>query len=189
MGRGVAGLPLFCGPADRDIFLETVGETVERQGWICLGYVVLTTHYHLLLRTPEPDLAHGMQRLNGHYAQGFNRRHGGRGHVFESRYLSLLVQSDAHLLWLFRYLAWNPVEAGLCEDPKDWDWSSYRCLLGLQRPPRFLAVDAALAYFGHDRARARTRLRAFVEQEPPAERPAASATNRPPRPAEPARAA
>ena len=191
MARGVAGLPLFRTDKDRDVFLATAEETILRHGWICLGYAVLGTHYHLLVRTPEADdLGRGMKRLNGHYAQGFNRRHRGRGHVLESRYASVLVERDAHLRWLFRYLAWNPVEAGLCDDPKDWPWSSYPRLLGDRRPdkrpPRFLAVDAALGLFGPDRATARIRLRGFVEGATPAE---LRRTSRPRLPGEPARAA
>ena len=188
MSRGVAGLPLFCDDDDRDIFLATAEETILRHGWICLGYVVLGTHYHLLVRTPDPDLAEGMKRLNGNYAQGFNRRHGRRGHVLESRYASVLVETDGHLRWLFRYLAWNPVNAGLCADPKDWPWSSYPRLLGRRtaRAARFLAVDAALGLFGPDRATARARLRDFVEGPLPA---ALRRTRPPPLPGEPARAA
>ncbi len=191
MARGVAGLPLFRTDGDRDLFLTTVEDTVLRHEWICLAYVVLGTHYHLLVRTPEPDdLASGMKRLNGNYAQSFNRRHRGRGHVFESRYASVLVGSDGHLRWLFRYLAWNPVNAGLCDDPKDWPWSSYPRLLGLPhaRPPRFLAVDAVLGLFGRTRTHARARLRDFVEGA--AASAALSRTaSRPPLPGEPARAA
>jgi len=185
MSRGVAGLPLFHSAEDRDVFLAIAEETILRHEWICLAYVVLGTHYHLLVRTPEPDLAVGMKRLNGNYAQRFNRRHGRRGHVLESRYASVLVELDSHLRWLFRYLGWNPVNAGLCDDPKDWPWSSYPRLLGLPhpRPPRFLAVDAALGLFGPDRATARARLRAFVEGAP------AVAMPPPPLPGEPARAA
>jgi REP element-mobilizing transposase RayT len=189
MSRGVAGLPLFRTAEDRDIFLAIAEETIRRHEWVCLAYVVLGTHYHLLVRTPEPDLAAGMKRLNGHYARGFNRRHGGRGHVLESRYVSVLVETDAHLRWLFRYFAWNPVSAGLCDDPKDWPWSSYPRLLGLglgsASPPRFLAVDAALSLFGPDRSTARARLRAFVEDAPEPAVP----TTEPPPPGEPAQAA
>lgn len=192
MARGVAGLPLFRTDGDRDLFLATVEDTVLRHEWICLAYVVLGTHYHLLVRTPEPDdLAPGMKRLNGNYAQSFNRRHRGRGHVFESRYASVLVESDGHLRWLFRYLAWNPVNAGLCDDPKDWPWSSYPRLLGLRhaRPPRFLAVDAALGLFGRTPAHARARLRDFVEGAAAGPAALSRTASRPPLPGEPARAA
>ncbi len=123
----------------------------------------MTNHYHLLIRTPEPDLARGMHRVNGHYAQGFNRRHRATGHLFESRYHSVLVERDSHLLELCRYFANNPVRAGLCSHPADWRWSSYRAVIGLAIAPPFLAVEWLLAYFGRDRIRARERLREFVE--------------------------
>ncbi len=131
----------------------------------------MTTHYHLLVRTPNPDLAAGMQRLNGHYAMGFNRRHSGRGHVFERRYASVPVTRESHLVELSRYLALNPVRAGLCDRPASWLWSSYRFFLGVDRPPRYLAVDWLLLQFGANRDRARERFRDFVEGSPPAVQP------------------
>jgi putative transposase len=47
-----------------------------------------------------------------------------------------------------RYVARNPVRAGLCAEPRNWRWSSYRALIGLERPPIFLDVRGALAAFG-----------------------------------------
>jgi putative transposase len=104
-----------------------------------------------------------MQRLNGLYAQGFNRRHGATGHVFESRYGARLVERDAHARELARYLALNPVRAGASARPEDWRWSSYRAVLGVAPAPPFLAAGWLLEYFGMTRERARERLRAFVE--------------------------
>ena len=161
--RGVARQPIFCDDTDRLAFLMKVAEVVQRLGWACHAYCLMTTHYHLLVRPPRGDLAVGMQRLNGHYAQGFNRRHGFAGHVFESRYHSALIERDAHLLELSRYFALNPVRARLCRRPVDWRWGSYRAALGVDEPRSFLTVEWLLAYFGTDRARARDRLRAFVE--------------------------
>ncbi len=161
--RGVARQPIFRNDADRLAFVLTLDEVVRRLDWACHAYCLMTTHYHLLVRSPQGDLAAGMQRLNGHYAQGFNRRHGFRGHVFESRYHSVLIERDAHLLELSRYFALNPVRARLCARPVDWRWGSYRAALGVDDPPRFLAVGWLLSHFGTDRDRARDRLRAFVE--------------------------
>jgi hypothetical protein len=123
----------------------------------------MTTHYHLVIRTPNVDLAAGMQRLNGNFAQGFNRRHGETGHVFERRYHALLIEHDGHLLELYRYIALNPVRAGLCSRPEAWTWSSHSAVVGLAAPPDFLSTEWALLYFGSDRIRARERLRAFVD--------------------------
>jgi hypothetical protein len=103
-----------------------------------------------------------MHRLNGHYAQGFNRRHAGVGHVFESRYWSVLVERDAHLLELSRYLPRNPVRAGICNVPEAWPWSSCGATLGVAPRPPFLTVEWLLAHFGSDVDQARKRFREFV---------------------------
>lgn len=164
MARGVAYLPIYRDSFDRRVFLTMVDDVVMRHGWLCFAYCLMTTHYHLLVRTPNGDVARGMQRLNGNYARSFNRRHGGRGHAFESRYGSVLVETEAHLLGVVRYLALNPVLAGIVADPAAWPWSSYRFLLGHGRPPRFLAARWILELFAPDRERARERLARFVAE-------------------------
>jgi putative transposase len=161
--RGVRKQALFRDSDDRVRFLRLLEMVVRRHDWSCLAYCLMTTHYHVLLRTPTADLAVGMQRLNGHFAQAFNRKYGERGHVFEERYHSVLVERDAHLIELYRYMALNPVRAGLCTRPESWRWSSYPFAVGLAGRPEFLAIDWALAYFGNTPGRARKGLRAFVE--------------------------
>jgi putative transposase len=163
MARGVARQPIFRDTADRNAFVATLGEVVRCHDWTCHAYCLMTTHYHVLVRTPNPDLARGMQRLNGHYASGFNYRHGREGHLFHRRYHSVLVEKEGHLLELVRYFALNPVRAGMASKPAAWRWSSYPAVLGHAPSPRFLARDWLLACFGSDRRRAVGRLRAFVE--------------------------
>ena len=163
--RGVAYLPIFRDASDRRVFLALFEDVVMRLGWLCLAYCLMTTHYHLLVRTPKPNLSLGMHRLNSGYARTFNRRHGGRGHAFERRYGSVVVETDAHLLGVVRYLALNPVEAGIVEDPAAWPWSSYRFLVGRAPAPRFLSDQWVLELFARDPRDARRRLAAFVCDE------------------------
>jgi putative transposase len=140
-----------------------LGETVTRYGWICHSYCVLGNHFHVSVATPEPNLAKGMRLLNGSYAQRFNRRYDRVGHVFQGRYGAELVTRDEHLLAVSRYVALNPVRAGLCLRPELWPWSSYRATIGLEEPPPWLAVDAVLAPFAGGPMPAADRYRAFVE--------------------------
>lgn len=123
----------------------------------------MPTHYHLLLGVAANSLQAGMHRLNGQYAQNFNRRHGRSGHLHGDRYHAEAVLTDGHMLYAFRYIARNPVEAGLCEGPADWLWSSYRGTAGLDG--RFAFVDDAGTrdYFGGDSEVALRLLRNFVE--------------------------
>jgi REP-associated tyrosine transposase len=161
--RGVARQAIFRDDKDRRQFLKLLEDVVARHEWVCHAYVLMTTHYHLVVRTPSADLARGMQRLNACYAQHFNRRHGETGHRFERRYHSVLVESDAHALELFRYLALNPVRASACRDAKAWPWSSYSSIVRREKAPTCLAEEWLLAYFGTNRGRAIERLQSFVE--------------------------
>jgi REP-associated tyrosine transposase len=165
--RGVARQAIFRDDKDRLQFLKLLDDIVARFEWSCHAFVLMTTHYHLLVRTPNPDLARGMQRLNACYAQHFNRRHGETGHRFERRYQSVLVESDAHALELIRYLALNPVRAGACRDAAAWPWSSYAAIVRGQRRPYCIAEEWLLTYFGRNRARALERLQSFVEDMSP----------------------
>ncbi|MBA3717997.1 MAG: transposase [Actinobacteria bacterium] len=147
---------------DRVRLLTIVRDVVLRRKWICLAYCLMTNHYHLLVITPNPDLATGMHALNSGVARTFNKRHGYTGHLLERRYSSELILTDAHLLDTVRYIALNPVRAGLCEFPDQWPWSSYRASIGLAPAPDFLAVDELLALFSHRPETAQRALEAFV---------------------------
>lgn len=164
--RGVAGNPLFRDDADRARFLSLFARAVADHDWACHAYCLMTTHYHVLLYTPDANLARGMKWLNGAYGQRFNRRHALRGHVFESRYYSVLIERESHLLELARYISLNPVRAGMCSTPDSWQWSSYPAWIGAARCPPFLTAGWLLAHFGSDQKRARSRLREFVLDAP-----------------------
>ena len=102
-------------------------------------------HLHLLVETPEANLAKGMHRLHGGYARWFNERYGMKGALFESRYGCVAMENDAQLWMATRYIARNPVEAGLCARAETYEWSSYAAVIQ-QTAPRWLATSRLLAY-------------------------------------------
>jgi REP element-mobilizing transposase RayT len=71
----------------------------------------MDNHYHLLIETNSPIPSKGMKYLNGTYTHYFNRQHQRAGHVFQGRFKAILVQKNAYLLELARYIALNPVRA------------------------------------------------------------------------------
>ena len=119
-------------------------------------------HFHLIVHTPEPNLSRGMQHLCGVYAKWFNWKYARRGHLFGRRFGSAHVVTDPHLLEAHRYVALNPVRAGLCRTPESWRWGSFRALSGLERPPDFLDVQGVLALFATRPAKAQLKFRTFV---------------------------
>ena len=132
---------------DREVFLEVLAQVRERFNWIVHAYCLMGNHYHLLAETPDGNLSAGMRQLNGVYTQRFNRLHARVGHVYQGRYKGILVEKEAHLLELARYVVLNPVRAGMVRSVKDWPWSSYRATTGLSESPQWLTTDWILSAF------------------------------------------
>jgi putative transposase len=124
--RGVARQPIFLDDDERRLFLRLLGAVANQHDWRCHVFCLMTNHYHVVVETGLASLAAGMRRLNGAYAQGFNRRHRRSGHLFGSRYASWVVETDEHLLATCEYVLQNPVRAGLCRTPEDWPWAARR---------------------------------------------------------------
>jgi putative transposase len=159
--RGNGQQEIFVDDDDRRLYLRLLGKVVVKQRWLCLAYCLMDNHVHLLIETPEANLAAGMQRLHGFYAQTFNERHGWSGHVFQGRYGSVLMKTDAQLWTVARYIARNPVEAGLCAEPEDWAWSSHAATVRGSSPP-WLDGTRLLGYFGATGGKPREQYAAFV---------------------------
>jgi REP-associated tyrosine transposase len=159
--RGVRKLPIVHDDQDREVFLTHLGEVVRIFGWELTAFCLMTSHYHLVLRTPEPNIAAGMHRLNLVYARAFNRTHGFEGHLFDARYWSGVLETEGYLLEASRYVVLNPVRAGLCAYPHEWHWSSYGQTVGLSPPAPYLSLDW-LDMFDVDRSRAQAVYRSFV---------------------------
>jgi REP element-mobilizing transposase RayT len=160
--RGNRRQEIFLDSDDYGRFLVLLDELTRRRGWLGYGYCLLSNHFHLVVETPEPDISAGMQWLNGRFAQSFNHRHALDGHLFQGRFHTVLVEGDWHLLEVSRYVALNPVKAGLCRHPRHWRWSSYSAIVGREPPRSFLAPRRVLSLFGSTVREARGRFEAFV---------------------------
>ncbi len=166
--RGVDGTALFLDDRDDERLLFGLSLAVKRFHWLLHAYCLMTNHFHLLLSTPAPNLARGMQLLNSGYAASFNRRYGRRGHLFERRYFSTHIETDRHLLEAARYVVLNPVRAGLANTPEEGRWTSYHATAGLVPAASFLQPGWLLGQFSAVRRRAHQRYRTFVADGAPA---------------------
>jgi REP element-mobilizing transposase RayT len=156
---------LYVDASDRQLWMSLLSLTCAQHDWQIHAWCQMTTHYHLLLTTPAGDLAAGMHRLNSRYAHCWNERHREKGHLFRARYGAKIVDSEEYLHEAYRYIAMNPVKAGICRRPEDWRWSSFAYLFGgvmldLPSDERWL-----LSHFGTGAA-ARATLREIVYGEP-----------------------
>ena len=160
--RGSNRRAIFRFDSDQADFLECLGRVVARHELECLAYCLMPNHYHLVLRTPDGRVSDAMKALNGRYSLRFNKRHGFDAHLFKNRFGAVAQETESQFLWTLRYVAWNPVIAGLCAVPAEWQWSSYAASIGEVAPPRFLARRRLLSYFGNVPEVAMTRYRDLV---------------------------
>jgi putative transposase len=120
---GAGGIHIFRADLDRLEFLHALGIVVDRCGWRLLVYCLMGTHYHLVVDAKADRLSAAMRWLNSVHAQGFNKRHERRGHLFGARYDVRAIRDETHLRAATRYILDNPVRAGLCPRAEDWPWS------------------------------------------------------------------
>lgn len=149
--RGDRREDIYLDDTDRSTWLDALAQVCGRFNWEVQAYCLMSNHYHLMVQTPDANLAAGMRQLNGVYTQRVNRRHGRVGHVFQGRYKAVMVDAEAFQLELARYVVLNPVRAGMVADAADWAWSSYRAMVAAVEAPTWLDVDALLGQFSPQR--------------------------------------
>ena len=142
MNRGDGPEPIFLDDADRESFLDTLGETCAKTNWLIHAYCLMPNHFHLVLETPNANLVAGMKWFLGTYTSRFNRRHKYFGHLFSGRYKALIVDGsgNGYLKTVCDYVHLNPVRAKRLrreERLESFRWSSYGYYLRKphKRPP------------------------------------------------------
>ncbi len=170
MSRGNRQASIYNDDTDRERFLETLADVCTRTGWIVHSYVLMSTHYHLLLETPEGNLVIGMKWLQGTYTQRFNARHREWGHLFQGRYKALVIDNDSddYFPIVSTYIHLNPARAKMFDlinaKLSDYHWSSYPLYLRPSKRPSWLSTDQVFncLHMGDDR-RGRSEYRQYMQ--------------------------
>ena len=164
MVRAIAEQSLFRDDHDRDDFAARVAALARANLWTVYAWALLPNHAHLLVRTGGRPLSRVMRALLTGYAGAFNRRHRRRGHLFQNRYKSIVVEEEPYFLELVRYLHLNPLRAGVVKDLRAlnrYRYAGHAAVMGVLSCP-WQATHAILNRFSRDPRRARTAYRAFV---------------------------
>lgn len=191
LNRGNHREAIFLSDTDRRRFLGRLAELPERFRTEIHAFVLMENHYHLLVRTMDANLSEAIRWLQVSYSSVFNWAHGIRGHLFQGRFRSLLIEDVQGVGNVARYLHLNPVRlVGLglgksersrarvvgIEDPgeqlvkerlrllAEYPWSSWRVYAGLEKPPEWLSTDVvAGACGGRTAADRRRALKEYTE--------------------------
>lgn len=144
MNRGSDRQVIFHESKHYQMFLDLLADSAEQYKLEVHAYCLMSNHYHLLIRTPYPNLSKIMRHINGVYTQRYNRLNKRDGALFKGRYKAILVEVDNYLLQLSRYIHLNPVSARMVQKPEDYSWSSYRFYIGAEKRPDWLYCDETL---------------------------------------------
>jgi REP element-mobilizing transposase RayT len=168
LSRGNEGGDIFVDGDDRQSFLDTIEEMTQRFEMDVFAYVLMSNHYHLLIRTRRANLKKAMHWFGTTYTQRFNRRHFRSGHLFQGRYQSIIVENEAYLLQLSYYIHRNPLRAGIVRRLADYRWSSYKVYAYGRKTPKWLSTDLILSQFEGEQDRHksyREKVQKYAQEE------------------------
>jgi putative transposase len=142
--RGDGKRAIFRDERDYQRLCDGLAHVVDRLGWELFSFVLTPHQFHLLLRTPRPNLSRGMQQLGSGYANWCGRRRGRSGRTFRGRFKVHLIEDESYFWSLSRYIHLNPVRGKrpLVAHPRDWPWSSYAGYDRRRRRVKWVAYDA-----------------------------------------------
>jgi REP element-mobilizing transposase RayT len=167
--RGNERRKIFLSGADYAKFLAYLGDALCKYGVVLHAYALMGNHYHLVVETPEANLSAFVHALNSAYTTYFNVKRKRWGHLFQGRYKSIVIEKDAYLVELSRYVHLNPVRAGVVQKPEDYGLSSYRSYL-LPKEETIVSRELIWGMISRSRKEAPQRYKDFVESalsEPP----------------------
>ncbi|TWU48929.1 chromosomal replication initiation protein [Rubripirellula tenax] len=147
--RGEGRRKLFHDQSHFERFTQGLVDEVDRSGWLVVAYCWMPNHIHALIRTPQPNLARGMQHWLSGYANWYAKRNRRSGHLFQGRYKAFPVEDEGYYWNLSRYIHLNPCNGGkpLAESPEAYSHSSYSGYARKSRRVDWIAYDEHHRYW------------------------------------------
>lgn len=142
MNRGISKRKIFYNEKDYQFFLDTIEKYKQKFSIEIIFYCLMPNHFHLITRqNKEKGMLEFISRIQLVYSKHFNWKYNRKGPVFEGRYIPKFIDSQEYLIELIKYLANNPVKAGLVKRPEDWKWMSLNSLPQTDNPKvKFLEI-------------------------------------------------
>ena len=164
MLRGNAKWAIFHKDEEYRHFENILAQGLEQYSVILHAYCWMKNHVHMALQVKDQSLSKLMQNVSQRYTHWFNKRYDRVGHLFQGRYKAILVDKDAYLSELIRYIHLNPVRANIVTAPIDYLSSSHAAYAGHVQRPFWLTVERGLGQFGQTESAARVAYLHFMGQ-------------------------
>lgn len=128
--RGNNRQMIFKDDEDRSKFLYKLIDYKEICEYEIYAYCLMGNHMHLVLKEGLEPLEQIMRRIGASYVHWYNSKYERIGNLFQDRFKSEPVNTDAYLKTVIRYVHQNPVKAKIAKDLLDYKWSSYGEYIG-----------------------------------------------------------
>ena len=163
--RGNGGDKIFQDKEDYLMFLEELKEVIEYYNWISYAYCLMPNHYHLFIKTLDPNLSMGMRQLNGNYTKKYNVHHKRFGHILQGRFKSVLVEDAGYQGNVVRYITLNPVKARISNSITNWPWSSHKEIMGLTKKSGCVHPNETLSFFHENKETAKKEYNNYLHEK------------------------
>jgi REP element-mobilizing transposase RayT len=160
--RGINKQIIFEDDEDHEMFLKTLKQYKTQSQYKLLAYCLMGNHVHLLLKTEKEELGQIFRRIGASYVYWYNHKYNRTGHLFQDRYKSEVVETDAYLFAVLRYIHQNPIKAGIVNKLEEYTWSSYAEYLRLTND-QYIDQDFVLNLFDENRTKAIDDFKVFNE--------------------------
>ncbi len=166
MIRGIERTDIVGDDADREFFVDRMGNLSVEMETPIYAWALMTNHAHILLKSGSAGLSSFMRRLLTGYAIIFNQRYKRHGHLFQNRYKSIVCEEDAYFKELVRYIHLNPLRAGIADSYSKlhwYKWSGHSIIMG-RRKNSWQDTDYVLGWFGSKQREAKQNYREYVRK-------------------------
>jgi REP element-mobilizing transposase RayT len=160
--RGVNRQNIFEDDKDRQKLMETIGYYKEISSYKLYGYCLMNNHIHLLIKETEESISNIVKRISSSYVYWYNKRYDRCGHLFQERFKSEVVETDAYFVTVLRYIHQNPIKAGIIKEVEKYLWSSYREYIGNSI---YTDINFALGLFSEDKIKAIKLFEKYMNEE------------------------
>lgn len=161
MLRGINRQNLFEEDEDRQKWMQAIDKYKGMGNYVLYGYCLMDNHIHLLMKEMGESISQAIKRISSSYVYWYNQKYNRCGHLFQERFKSEAVETDAYFLSVLRYIHQNPIRGNISKDAKSYLWSSYHEYIGT---PVMTDIDFALHMFSSDKSKALTLFQAYMDE-------------------------